>query len=140
MNKAEYIHLIKRLNIVMNQAIDDILKEYGLARSQYQVLYYIFNTKNINQKQIIEKMKIEPATLSVLVDTLETKKYIKKNQIKEDKRSYELELTPKGKKLVTKIKHPGKIVEKVMFKNIDSGHKKLFKSLVISMTNNLEKK
>lgn len=140
MNKAEFIHLIKRLNVVMNQSIDDILKKYGLARSQYQVLYYIANSKNINQKLILEKMKIEPATLSGLVDTLENKNYIKKSQTKEDKRSYELELTPEGKNLVNKIKHPGKVVERIMFKSIDSNHKKIFKSLVITMTNNLEKK
>ncbi len=139
MSKSEYIYTIKRVNSLMNQAIDDILKNYGLARSQYQVLYFIANSKNINQKKIIEKMKIEAATLSGLVDTLESKRYIKRTQLKEDKRSHKLELTSQGKKLMTEIKHPGLVIEKSMFKNISSNHIKLFKSIMISIINNLEK-
>ena len=137
MPKAELVHLIKRLSVLMNQHIDDVLKKHDIARSQFQILYLINKSKSITQRELLEILKVEPATLSGLVDTLESKGFVKRT-LALDKRSKKLKLSPAGQKAITNIPHPGVLIETTMMKGIRTSDKKLFKQIINRVIENLE--
>lgn len=137
MPKAELVHSIKRLSVLMNQRIDDVLKKHDIARSQFQILYLINQSESLTQKELLETLKVEPATLSGLIDTLVNKGFVKRT-VAIDKRSRKLELSLEGKKAIANIPHPGVLIEKAMTKDISTSDKKLFKQIINRVIKNLE--
>jgi DNA-binding MarR family transcriptional regulator len=138
MPKSELVRLIKRLSVLMNQRIDDVLKIHGMARSQFQVLYFINKSISLPQKDLLESLAVEPATLSGLIDTLENKGLVKRSVLASDKRSKNIELTKLGKKTIASIPHPGLIIENIMFKDVKESDKNNFKKTIIKVIENLE--
>lgn len=138
MPKAELVHSIKRLSVLMNQRIDDILKAHGMARSQFQVLYLINKSGKLTQKKLLEILKVEPATLSGLIGTLEHKDFVKRSITDKDRRSKSLELTKSGYEIIAKIPHPGLLVEASMFRDVSNSDKKAFKRICAKVIENLE--
>ncbi|MGH7238531.1 MAG: MarR family winged helix-turn-helix transcriptional regulator [Candidatus Saccharimonadales bacterium] len=138
MSKAELVHSIKRLSVLMNRRIDDVLKAHGMARSQFQVLYLINKSGRLTQKQLLESLEVEPATLSGLIDTLESKDLVKRSVVVDDKRSKSLELTKSGQNIIAKIPHPGVIVEANMFRGVSTSDKNTFQLICSQLIRNLE--
>jgi DNA-binding MarR family transcriptional regulator len=136
--QAEFVRLIKRLSNLMNQRIDDVLKAHGMARSQFQVLYVINKSGSLTQKQLLETLNVEPATLSGLIDTLETKRLVKRSIAASDKRSKKLALTRSGQKIVDGIPHPGRLIEKSMLKGVSDPDRKVFEKVCTKLIDNLQ--
>ncbi len=122
----------------MNQSIDEVLKTHGMARSQFQVLYLVNTSGSLTQKQLLDTLKVEPATLSGVIDTLENKGLITRSIATDDRRSRTLELTETGRIAVTDIPHPGILVETKMFKGLSAEDKKIFKRITTRLIDNLE--
>ncbi|MGH7240159.1 MAG: MarR family winged helix-turn-helix transcriptional regulator [Candidatus Saccharimonadales bacterium] len=121
----------------MNQRVDDVLRGYGMARSQFQALFWLERSSPLTQKELLGKMNIEPATLSGLIDTLEAKGYARRKPSNNDKRSKLIELTAAGKAVVERIPHPGLIVESVMFKDFSERDKQAYRQIVEKIIDNL---
>lgn len=138
LKRAETIYLIKRLNNLVNHHIDELLKEYGMARSQFQVLYLISESGSLNQKVLLEQMQIEPATLTGLLDTLEAKHYIKRSLFIKDRRSNVVQLTKNGKEILQRIPHPGVYVQSMMFSGVSELDFKAYRKITKRIINNLE--
>jgi|SRR5579884_2460293 len=138
MPKAELVHLVKRMSVLMNQSIDEVLKAQGMARSQFQVLYLINKSGRLTQKQLLESLEVEPATLSGLIDTLENKSLLRRSIAVHDKRSKILELTKAGRRIIAEIPHPGLQVEATMFKDFKTKDIKAFERICSQVIKNLE--
>jgi DNA-binding MarR family transcriptional regulator len=132
------IRSIKRLYLLMNKHIEDELKLYGLARSQFQVIYFIDKSGSLSQKELQQVMQVEPATLTVIIDGLEKKGLLKRAENTTDKRSNVLQLTTEGEKLRKKIPLLHEIIEKRMFRDFSENKKKIGTKLIREMIQNLE--
>jgi DNA-binding MarR family transcriptional regulator len=132
------IHGIKRLYLLMNKHIEDELKLYGLARSQFQVIYFIDRSQTLSQKELQQLMQVEPATLTVVIDGLVKKGLLKRIEDKTDKRAKVLQLTAEGKKLRKEIPKLHEILEKRVFRNFSENKKIIGIKFINEMIQNLE--
>jgi DNA-binding MarR family transcriptional regulator len=73
------------------------LKELEISSGQYDFLYVIARNEGINQKELGERLYVEKSTTAKAVRHLETKGYVRKNQVEKDKRYSSLFLTDKGR-------------------------------------------
>lgn len=135
---AESVRLIKRLYILMNQHIDDILKAHGMARSQFQVLFHIRKNGELTQKELQNIMHVEPATLSGLTDVLERKGWLERKAHPSDGRARLLQLTKSGEKILQDIPHPALAVEKRMLTGMSAKEKVNFNNILQQIIQNLE--
>ncbi len=138
-SESNVVRNIKRLYILMNYHIDEELKSYGLARSQFQVLRFIHKKTQLSQKDLQKAMQIEPATLTGIIGTLERKGLVKRAVNKTDKRSNILQLTSKGKRLRESIPSINSIIERKMFRDITETDRKQMLKLIGIIIQNLEK-
>ena len=132
------VRSIKRLYLLMNRHIEEILKQYGLARSQFQVLYFTNKAKSLTQKDLLSRMQIEPATLTVIIDGLVKKGLLERTENAKDKRSKYLKLTNEGESLRKKIPSLHEIVEDRMFAGIAESKKKEGITIIEQIIKNLE--
>lgn len=63
-------HWIRRVYHEITLHTNDVLRPYGLARSQWEVLYRIASSDGVTQKDLQIAMKVESGTLTGIVDSL----------------------------------------------------------------------
>ena len=134
----ELVALIKRLAALLHQNIDAKLKPYGLARTQYIILRNLYDAGTLPTGSLLEKLQVEPATLSGLIDTLEAKGLVVRVEHVEDKRRKDVQLTDAGRVTVDTIPPPGPVMEQVLRQEVNPGDVHILKAVGQQMLKNLE--
>jgi len=135
---SELVSLIKRLAALLHQNIDLRLKPYGLARTQYVVLWNLGNEGNLPMSELLTRLQVEPATLSGIIDALEAKGLVSRIENTTDKRRKDVRLTEAGHKLVESIPPPGPTIEKILRENINPEDVHILGAVGHQMITNLE--
>ncbi|PLR84410.1 MarR family transcriptional regulator [Bacillus canaveralius] len=105
----------------------DKLKTYEINARQYGVLIKVNEMPNSSQKEIAEELKIDRTTMVDHVDHLESLKYIARVKNPEDRRSYCLSITEKGKQTLDKCWEILQQSEQNVLAALDNEEKALFK-------------
>jgi DNA-binding MarR family transcriptional regulator len=135
----EYLsYRVKRLYMLISQRINDTLKPYGLARSQWQVLSRVSRAGTLSQKGLQHAMQVESATLTGIVDVLAAKGWIERLESPDDKRCRVLRLTSGGQELMARIPDPYEIIETRMLDGLPAPVRSQAQGVLESMIGNLE--
>ncbi|OGE04900.1 hypothetical protein A3B51_02410 [Candidatus Curtissbacteria bacterium RIFCSPLOWO2_01_FULL_41_18] len=88
----------------IQKVIDFKSPPLSLSYSQASALLVSDSQKEITQKELASKLRLEPATIVTLIDELERLKLVKRVSIDDDRRKYHIALTPAGKNKAKQIK------------------------------------
>lgn len=90
----------------LNQSLGEELKGIDITHSQGMMIDYIHKQSQkgeVLQKDIEKEFCIRPSTATVLLQALEKKEMIYRQEVSNDKRSKAIYLTDKGEKLKQKV-------------------------------------
>jgi len=89
---------------------------YDITEAQYNVLIVLkLEERNLTQVEIGERLIASRPNITSLIDKLEKKGHVLRKKVASDRRIFEIELTPDGKKLLEKVEPQYiKEVEKAM--------------------------
>ncbi|MGM0495420.1 MAG: MarR family winged helix-turn-helix transcriptional regulator [Bacillota bacterium] len=126
MNNLKTLTIIFRTKDSVEKAIQKDVKNYGLNVTEFGVLEALYHLGDLPIKKIMEKVLITNSSLTYVIEQLEKKNYLQKRKSDQDRRSFILCLTKKGKSLMKKAyeKH-----EKNMRKILDDLSKEEEKTL-----------
>jgi len=79
------------------------LNKNGLTESQFGILDAVYHLGPLKQKTLGEKILKTGGNITHVVDNLEDQKLVIRKRGKEDRRQFEIHMTPKGKKVFEKI-------------------------------------
>ncbi len=99
-------HWIKRVDHAVTLRTNTLLRPYGLARSQWEVLFRIAAADGVTQKTLQSAMKVESGTLTGIVDTLLKKGWISRTPHPEDRRINVLRMTADGARRWREVPNP----------------------------------
>lgn len=99
-------HWIKRVDHAITLRTNALLRPYGLARSQWEVLFRIAATAGVTQKSLQSAMQVESGTLTGIVDTLIRKGWITRAAQPQDRRVNLLQLTIEGRHRWQEVPNP----------------------------------
>lgn len=86
------------------------LDEVDLTYTQYIAMMVMWEQKEINVKNLGEKLFLDSGTLTPLLVKLENKGYIKRDKLESDERNLVITLTKEGENLKNKVKDiPSKV-------------------------------
>ena len=74
-----------------------VVKESGLSPAQMHAIEIIGHEQSLRMKELAEKMGVTTGTLTVMVDRLERNGFLSRKPHEQDRRSYLVVLTDKGK-------------------------------------------
>jgi DNA-binding MarR family transcriptional regulator len=135
----EYLsYRIKRLYMLISQGLNDVLKPFGVARSQWQVLSRVSCAETLSQRDLQHSMQVESATLTGIVDVLVAKGWLERLENPDDKRCRVLRLTDEGRELMARIPDPYGIVETRLLATISAADRVHAARVLESMIGNLE--
>lgn len=109
----------KRLYFASRAAMDTLLRPYGLGSTQWYVLYQLANAGPTMQRDFVQMLNIERATLSGVVTTLLGKGLIAQAPSADDQRQRILRITRAGSKLWHALPNPVELILDVAFKGAD---------------------
>ena len=79
-------HSVKRLFQLTEKCFNEFLRPYGIARSQWYILYHLTSAQKTTQKDLLEILHVEAPTLSAAVESLERKGWLTSKPSDEDRR------------------------------------------------------
>lgn len=88
---------------LLNRYWQTVLDDHSLTTAQWGILAAVSATDGITYSRIKERLQQLGGTTSALVEDLDSRKLLKKQQDKIDKRVWRIYLTPAGKRLVQKL-------------------------------------
>ncbi len=112
-NKEEVIALDTAIKLV--RAAESLiskaslnLSRHNITLSQFGILDAIYHLGPLTQKALGEKILKSGGNITHVVDNLEKRTLVKRYRGKNDRRNFEVHLTKRGEKLITKIL-PGQV-------------------------------
>lgn len=109
----------KRFYFASRAVMDALLRPYGLGATQWYVLYQLANVGPTVQRDLVQMLNIERATLSGVVTTLLSKGLIAQVPCEEDQRQRILRITRAGSKLWSALPNPVELILEVGFQGAD---------------------
>jgi len=109
----------KRLYFAARATMDAVLRPYDLGSSQWYVLYQLANVGPTMQRDLVEMLHVEKASLSSIVATLVRKGLIEQTSDPADQRQRLLRLTALGLKLWKELPDPITLIQTVAFDGMD---------------------
>lgn len=104
---------------------------------QVALLQMLEKNEGQSQKELAKCIMVKPSTITVMLNRMEERGFIKKVQHEIDHRKYCIYLTEEGKDIVKKVKENVQIIEEEMFKNFSKEEKEQMYSLFKRMKQNL---
>lgn len=94
-------YLLMADHLMVQKALIASVKDTGLTPGQPKILDYLLHHDGAIQKDIAIFCHIEPASLTVILNGMESKGYIERKTVGNDRRSLHVYLTETGKSMRT---------------------------------------
>lgn len=94
------------INVVANairSSFAQFLKPYSIAPEQFATLSILKSNPNITQTQIAQIMYRDKTTVTRMIESLIKKELIVKEQLRSDRRVYNIKLSEKGERLTKEL-------------------------------------
>lgn len=92
---------LKRTYITMRNSLDNELSEHNLSTSQFEILGYLYQTEGWEQKRLQKCSGVRAATLTGLLDKLESRGLVTRETSDYDARVKIIKLTSQGNDLIS---------------------------------------
>lgn len=97
-----YIKLVRAVES-LNRRLYPFLTKHSLTESQFAVLEALYHIGPLNQRELSTKLLRSPGNITMVIDNLERRKFVKRERGELDRRHYIIHLTSSGKEFISKI-------------------------------------
>lgn len=111
----------------------------GVYPGQPPLLFILNKEDGLSQKELAEKLKIKPSTLTVMLKRMESGNLIYKKQDDKDQRIFRVFLTENGKMVCKKSIEIAKSIEEECFGNFTDEEKVELKKMFSKLKDNFKK-
>jgi MarR family transcriptional regulator, lower aerobic nicotinate degradation pathway regulator len=96
--------LLARAHVLARQNADRALSKLGLTAKSYAALATVMNDGPTSQQKLSHRLRMDPATMVDVIDSLERSGHILRKRNPDDRREYALIPTSKGRALSTRAR------------------------------------
>ena len=91
--------LLAQAHMAMREKADEALDGVGLTMKGFATMATLVSDGPTSQQRLSRRIRMDPATMVDVIDSLEDSGYLKRRRNPADRREYALELTPAGRSL-----------------------------------------
>ena len=124
---------------LMRTAFDRRVKSLGLTRSQWWVLNHLFRNNGATQSELAEILEIEKATLGRLLDRMETKKWIRREEHATDRRAKRVYLTEEVEPAMKAMRAAAADLRRDALSSLDAAEREGFVDSLLAIKANLSR-
>ncbi len=101
---AQTGYLLKRVTSASFAAFSEVVAAHGLHPMHYGMLLMIDAEEPVSQLELSRRTGIDPSTMVARMDALAERGLVERARRAEDRRSYEIRLSPAGRELLTELR------------------------------------
>jgi MarR family transcriptional regulator, transcriptional regulator for hemolysin len=122
---------------LMRNIFDRRVKALGLTRSQWWVLNHLFRNNGATQSELADILEIEKATLGRLLDRMEAKGWIRREEHVTDRRAKCVFLTDEVEPAVKAMRAAAADLRRDALADFENGDRERFVDMLLSIKSNL---
>jgi DNA-binding MarR family transcriptional regulator len=134
-----YGFLLMDVSRLMRTVYDRRVKRLGLTRSQWWVLNHLFRTPGATQSELAAILEVERPTLGRLLDRLERKGWVRREDDARDRRAWRVYLTPAAEPAMRKLRRHAKQLRGDALSGLTAKEREKFVDALLAIKSNLTK-
>ncbi|ADL08410.1 MarR family winged helix-turn-helix transcriptional regulator [Thermosediminibacter oceani] len=127
---------VSRLHYLMTR---ELLEKINIYPGQPPLLLILYKHGGQSQRELAERLKVKPATITVMLNRIEKAGLIVRKQDDNDQRISRVYITEKGREICSKLREIILTIDRECFKDFNEQEKETLAMLFQKMTINLEK-
>ena len=131
------VFLIEEVPRKLRRVFDASTAKFGLTRTQWRALAYIFRTPGLTQTELAKCLELERASVGHVIDQLEKADYVERRAVEGNRRGWTLHLRPKAIGILPALRAEADVVYERLLAGISANDIASFKRLLASMSANL---
>lgn len=132
-----YHYMLMTNHMLLQKQLLAALRETGLTAGQPKVLDYLRDHNGASQKEIARGCRIEPGSLTSVLNRMEEKGMIERRMLRGNRRTFYIYLTDKGEELLKVVEKEFEKLEKKVFKGLSLEEQKSFMDLFFHIYKNM---
>lgn len=127
--------LLARAHLIARADADRALVDVGLTMKGYAALATLVSDGPISQQKLSQRIRMDPATMVDVIDSLEQSGHILRRRNPEDRREYALLTTAKGRALFSRAQRAINAAERKTARDLDADQIKALMELLGRIAN-----
>jgi DNA-binding MarR family transcriptional regulator len=96
--------LMRKISMVSFEAFAAATAEYGLHPMHFGMLQILDAEEPISQQELGKRAGVDPSTMVARMDVLDENGLVERTRSPDDRRSYQIRLSPKGREALVKLR------------------------------------
>lgn len=122
---------------LMNRYYDRRVRTFGITRTQWTLLTYLFRYEGVSQTKLAEYMDLAPMTLTRQIDKLEEDGLLDRRQDTRDRRTNLIYLTEKSQPLMNHMHEIAVEAKEAALKNFTAEEREALRAFLLRMRENM---
>ena len=134
-----YGFLLNDVARMLRHAYDRRVRDLGLTRSQWWVLNQLFRNPGVNQSELAEILEIRKPTLGRLLDRMEAKGWVRREQDAADRRAWRVHLTDAVQPAMRELRKAAADLRRDALAGVNASERDQFIDTLLAVKANLAK-
>ena len=131
-------YMVRNAHRVYDRVLGEHLAKHDVLSGQYSLLRVLWHEDNLSQIEVAKRMKIERASLTIMLNTVERAGLISRKVDVNDRRKQLISLTPKGRALERVLIPLGTKVNGIALAGLSDRETATLRTLLARVIANLE--
>ena len=131
------VFLLEELTRRLRRTFDTSVEQFGLTRTQWRALAYLYRTPGMTQSELASELELERASIGQAIDRLEELGLVERRSAKNDRRVWQVHLKPAAIDLLPKMRVEADQFYARLLTRIEDEDLETFKSTLAAMQRNL---
>jgi MarR family transcriptional regulator for hemolysin len=134
-----YGFLLMDVSRLMRTVYDRRVKSVGLTRSQWWVLNHLFRSPGVKQTELAALLEIERPTLGRLLDRLQRKGWVRREDDPRDRRAWRIYLTKAAEPAMRKLRKQAAKLRSDALAGLSAAERERFVDTLLAIKANLSR-
>jgi MarR family transcriptional regulator, organic hydroperoxide resistance regulator len=132
-------YLVRDAHRAFQHLLEQRIAPYGVTRGQWYFLRVLWTKDGVSQRELSESVGMMEPTTVIALQSMEKAGLVRRERSAEDKRKAQVWLTPKAKKLKTRLLPVARHITMQSREGVTRAEFELFRDVIMRMTANLDK-
>ncbi len=134
----ELVFLVEEVPRKLRRLFDASTARFGLTRTQWRALAYIFRTPGLTQTELARCLELERASVGHVIDQLEKAEYVERRAVEGNRRVWTLHLQPKAVDILPSLRAEADTIYTRLLAGVSAEEIATLRRLLDTMSANLE--
>ncbi|MFM2021534.1 MAG: hypothetical protein RJB02_1242 [Pseudomonadota bacterium] len=134
----EIVFLVEEVPRKLRKLFDASTAKFGLSRTQWRALAYIFRSPGLTQTELAKCLELERASVGHVIDQLEKAEYVERRSVEGNRRVWTLHLLPRAIEILPSLRSEADAIYARLLSGISKAEFAAVKTLLATMSRNLE--